>query len=109
MSSKIKLTSSRLKAEIDNSINTVSIGAERFKADVRTFGGIFLLLGACAAFNPLANVAAGIIHSRHTLNRGHSSLGIGYGNRSNNNRHIRNACWIYLALAHHYSTHRRPD
>ena len=48
-----------MKAEINNS-HAVSIGEERFKADVRTFGGLLLLLGACATFNPLANVAAGI-------------------------------------------------
>jgi hypothetical protein len=43
-----------------SSNNSSSIGAERFKADSRTFAGLLLLLGAMAAVNPLANVAAGI-------------------------------------------------
>lgn len=39
---------------------TSSVGAERFKADVRMFGGLLLVVGAAATFSPLANVAAGI-------------------------------------------------
>jgi hypothetical protein len=48
-----------MKAEI-NSSNASSMGNERFKADVRCFGGLLLVLGAMATINPLANVAAGI-------------------------------------------------
>ena len=47
-----------MKAEISNT--NASIGAERFKADVRCFGGLLLVLGAMATINPLANVAGAI-------------------------------------------------
>ena len=47
-----------MKAEINN--YNASIGAERFKADVRCFGGLLLVLGAMTTVNPLANVAAAI-------------------------------------------------
>lgn len=48
--------------EINNNYDahTSSVGAERFKKDVRAFAGLLLLLGAAATFNPLANIAAGI-------------------------------------------------
>lgn len=44
----------------NNIINNTSIGAQRFKADSRSFAGLLLLLGAMALVSPLANIATGI-------------------------------------------------